>query len=151
MNKNYKITKIGKQELEQELATLKASRGEIAEEIATARAFGDLSENSEYNAARDRQNITETRIADIEDILKNAEIISDGPKSRIAPGCEVTLDDGKSRQTYFIVGPVEADPLERKISDESPLGKALIGKKPGDQAEIETPKGKTIYSIVSVK
>jgi len=151
MKKSYKITGIGKKELEKELKALKASRIEIAEKIATARDFGDLSENAEYDAARSEQGVTETRIAEIEDILKNAEIIKDGHKNQVALGCTVTLHDGKKEQTYNIVGPVEANPLEFKISNESPLGQALIGKKNGDTAEISTPKGKTVYSIISVQ
>jgi transcription elongation factor GreA len=151
MKKSFKITNEGKLGLEEELDALKASRGEIAEEIATARAFGDLSENAEYNSARERQGVTETRIAEIEDILKNADIISTGSKSQVSLGCEVTLDDSKAQQVYSIVGPVEANPLEKKISDESPLGKALMGKKNGDKIEIDTPKGRIVYTIAAIR
>jgi len=150
MKKNYKITAAGLKDLEAELASLKDSRGEIAEEIATARAFGDLSENAEYNSARDRQSVTESRIAEIEDILKNADIIADGPKGQVTLGSEVTLADGAKQRAYYIVGPVEANPLEYKISNESPLGQALLGKKVGDTADLETPKGKATYQIVSI-
>ena len=129
MKKQYQITLEGKQELEIELEELKSKRGEIAEKIAAARELGDLSENADYDAARDEQGQAETRIAEIEDIL---------------------LKSGGKKVSYKIVGPVEADPLEAKISNESPLGSALIGQKAGDSVEIETPKGKTKYTIEKI-
>ena len=147
MKKQYQITEDGRKELEAELAELKAARPEIAEKIAAARDLGDLSENADYDAARDEQGQAETRIAEIEEILLNAEIIKDKKGSTIAVGTKVHLNNGTKTVTYQIVGPVEADPLEGKISNESPLGKALLGKKAGDKAELETPKGKTVYTI----
>jgi transcription elongation factor GreA len=150
MKKVFKITAKGKRELEDELATLKASRLEIAEKIATARDFGDLSENAEYDAARTEQNVTESRINEIEEILENAEIIARRARDKVTLGSEVTLGYGKKRQVYSLVGPVEANPLESKISNESPLGKALLGKKTNDTAEIDTPKGKITYRILAI-
>lgn len=152
MKKLYQITAEGKKELERELESLKAQRGEIAEKIANARDYGDLSENAEYDAAREAQAQLESRISDIEDILKNATIIAPNTGSTsIQVGCKVVLKNGGPEVTYQIVGPVEADPLNGKISNESPIGKALLGKKQGDSVEITTPKGSVHYKVVDIK
>lgn len=150
MKKTYQITKEGKQELEAELIELKSRRGEVAEKISEARDFGDLSENAEYDAAREEQGLLETRIAEIEDIINNAEIIKTGKKGAIGLGSRVALKTGKKTVEYVIVGPVEADPLEGKISNESPIGMALYGKHENDTVVITTPKGDISYTIVSV-
>jgi transcription elongation factor GreA len=151
MNKKFKITAAARAELEQELEQLKASRGAIAEKISQARDFGDLSENAEYDAARNEQGIAETRIAEIENILKNAEVLkASSRKGTIDIGSTVTLKSGSKEAVYMVVDPIEADPLECKISPESPLGKELMGKKINDTAEITTPKGTTKYEIVQV-
>jgi transcription elongation factor GreA len=150
MKKRYQITTDGKKELEAELTTLKARRGIIADKIAEARDFGDLSENAEYDAAREEQGLLETRIAEIEDILNNAEIIKSSRKKTIDLGSRVELKTDGKVVTYTIVGPVEADPLEGKISNESPIGMALYGKKVGDSAVISTPKGDITYKISQV-
>lgn len=150
MKKTYQITSEGKKELEQELEQLKNRRGDIADKIAEARDYGDLSENAEYDAAREEQGVVETRIAEIEDILLNAEIISGGKKGEVGLGSTVELKTGSKTVKYTVVGPVEADPLEGKISNESPIGEALIGKKIGDTVVIKTPKGETEYEVVAV-
>jgi transcription elongation factor GreA len=150
MKKLYQITTIGKAELEAELEELKGRRGAIADKIAEARDFGDLSENAEYDSAREEQGLVESRIAEIEDILLNAEIIKGGSKTKVTLGSKVELKTGKKVVVYSIVGPVEADPLEGKISNESPIGEALMGKKVGDSVTITTPKGKTVYEIVKI-
>jgi transcription elongation factor GreA len=150
MKKVYNITEEGKKQLEAELETLKGRRGEIAEKIAEARDYGDLSENAEYDAAREDQGVVETRIAEIEDILQNAEIIEGGKKDEVGLGSVVELKTGAKTVTYTVVGPVEADPLEGKVSNESPIGEALMGKKVGDDASITTPKGELHYKIVSI-
>lgn len=150
MKKHYQITTDGKKELEKELASLTARRGDVADKIAEARDFGDLSENAEYDAAREEQGLVETRIAEIEDILNNADIIKGGGKSTISLGSKVELTvDGKTA-SYIIVGPVEANPIEGKISNESPLGVALFGKKVGDAATITAPKGDITYTIAQI-
>lgn len=150
MKKQYQITAEGKQELETELEQLKARRGDVAEKISDARDFGDLSENAEYDAAREEQGLLETRIAEIEEILTYAEIIKSNGKGIIGLGSRVDLTlDGKT-MTYTVVGPVEADPLEGKISNESPIGTALFGKKVGDTATITTPKGEVTYTVSQV-
>ncbi|MAU34073.1 transcription elongation factor GreA [Candidatus Saccharibacteria bacterium] len=151
MKKHYQITAEGKTELEQELVELKARRGEVADKISEARDFGDLSENAEYDAAREEQGLLETRIAEIEDILNNAEIIKSSGKKTVGLGSRVELKNGSKTTTYTVVGPVEADPLEGKISNESPIGMALFGKKVGDSATISTPKGDLTYEIVDLK
>jgi transcription elongation factor GreA len=150
MKKHYQITSEGQKELETELVSLKARRGEVADKIANARDFGDLSENAEYDAAREDQGLLETRIAEIEDILRNADIIKGGSKSLIGLGSKVALKTGNKTVTYTIVGPVEANPLEGKISNESPIGLALFGRKVGDDAEITTPKGTVKYKIAQI-
>lgn len=150
MKKTYQITSEGKKELEVELEHLKGRRGEIAQKIAEARDYGDLSENAEYDAAREDQGIVETRIAEIEDILQNAEIISGAKKGVVGLGSVVELKKGTKIVKYTVVGPVEADPLEGKISNESPIGEALMGKKIGDTVSITTPKGEIQYEVVAV-
>ncbi len=150
MKKVYQITEVGKKELEAELETLKGRRGEIADKIAEARDYGDLSENADYDTAREDQALVETRIAEIEDILLNAQIIKAGGGSRVSVGSTVELKTGGKTMTYTLVGPVEADPLEGKISNESPIGEALMGKKVGETATITTPKGEVAYEIVKI-
>lgn len=150
MKKAYQITTTGKHELERELAELKARRGEIAEKIAEARDFGDLSENAEYDAAREEQGLVETRIAEIEEILANADIIKGGSKGAVNLGSTVELTTDGKTVTYTVVGPVEADPLSGKISNESPIGEALFGKKIGETAVIVTPKGEVVYTIANI-
>jgi len=150
MKKQYQITPEGRKELEAELEKLKAGRTEIAEKIAAARDLGDLSENADYDAARDEQGQAETRIAEIEDILLNAEIIQVKSGSKIVVGSKVELKTNGKSVNYQLVGPVEADPLEGRISNESPIGQALLGKKVGETVEISTPKGKTEYKIEKI-
>src|SRR6266568_1670799 len=148
MKKLFQITTDGKKELEAELEELKGRRGAIADKIAEARDYGDLSENAEYDAAREEQGLVESRIAEIEDVLLNAEIITASRSSKIGLGSKVEQKTGRKTVNYHIVGPVEADPLEGKISNESPIGVALMGKKVGEHATITTPKGEINYEIV---
>ena len=150
MNKLYQITKEGKKELEAELERLKGRRGEIAIKIADARDYGDLSENAEYDAAREDQGLVESRIAEIEDIILNADIIKTGKKLTVGLGSKVELKNGKKTTIYTVVGPVEANPLEGKVSNESPIGMALFGKKVGEKASVTTPKATINYEIVSI-
>ena len=150
MKKQYQITEEGRQELTAELAELKAGRGEIAEKIAAARDLGDLSENADYDTARDEQGQAESRIAEIEDILQNAEIIAAKKTGKVIVGSKVDLKNGSKKVSYKIVGPVEADPIEGKVSNVSPIGKALLGKKVGEHIEIKTPKGTTKYTIEKI-
>lgn len=152
MKKQYLLTNEGVDELKQELDELIALRGPIAERIKTAREFGDLSENAEYSSARQEQERTELRISEIENILQNVEIIKK-PKgdSKVQIGSCVKLksEDGVTKE-FQVVGTVEADPLNGKISDESPIGKALLGKKEGEEVEITTPVETTAYKIIDI-
>lgn len=151
MKRVYHLTAHGKRELEDELEQLISGRDEIADRIATAREFGDLSENAEYSAARDEQARTESRIAEIEEILRNVELIASDGDDTISLGDTVVLQQGKTTVEYKIVGEVEADPLNGKISHHSSLGEALIGKKPGEKITVDAPRGKIDYEILEVK
>lgn len=148
MKKTIDITKEGRVELEKELEERIREREVIKEKIATARAFGDLSENEDYSAARSEQKLNEKRIAEIEDILKNAKLITNKGHDKVVMGAKVTVEIGGKKYIYTIVGPVEANPLEGKISNESPIGKAMFGKKAGE--EYTLPNGNT-GKIVAVE
>lgn len=153
MKKQFHLTQAGVDELKAELAELAGLRSEIADRIKTAREFGDLSENMEYSAARQDQERNEARISEIEHILANVQIIT-APKSdgKVVLGSTVVLKskDGKTKE-FQVVGTVEADPLNGKISDESPIGQALIGKKEGQEVEIKTPNDTTTYEIADIR
>ena len=147
MQKNVIITAEGRAELERELESLIARRPEITEKIATARSYGDLSENEDYSAARGEQKVVEGRILEIQEILKHAKIIRAGKKTKVAMGATVTIESDGKTQTYTVVGAVEANPLEGKISDESPIGKALLGQKVGDTITLPNRK---VYKITEI-
>ena len=152
MKKQFYLTTEGVDELKTELTELMALRGPIAERIKTAREFGDLSENAEYSSARQEQERVEGRIAEIEAILQNVEIIKK-PRgdSKVQLGSFVKLQNGGGKAKEFqVVGTVEADPMHGKISDESPIGRALLGKKEGEQVEIKTPVETATYKIVDI-
>ena len=140
MRKTVSLTKEGKAALEQELAELTAQRPQIAERLATARAFGDLSENQEYTDARAEQKMVENRIIEIEETLKNAKLIRSGSKNTVGIGVKVKFKIGNKTSEYSIVGPIEADPASGRISDQSPIGKAMLGKKVDE--EFTLPNGK---------
>ena len=144
IKKSISLTAEGKKELEKELEELIANRPAITERIATARAFGDLSENEEYSSARNEQKLAESRILEIEEILKNASIIKGGKKDKVVLGATVSLDMGGKKVEYTIVGPTEANPLEGKLSNESPIGKLVFGKKAGEAFEFNGKKVKIL-------
>ena len=144
IKKNLSITAEGKKELEKELQELIANRPAITERIATARAFGDLSENEEYSSARNEQKVAESRILEIQDILKNAKVIRGGKKDKVVLGATVSIDMGGRNLEYTLVGPTEANPLEGKISNESPIGKAIFGLKAGESFDFNGKKVKII-------
>jgi transcription elongation factor GreA len=152
IKKLFRLTQSGVNELRSELELLVPERTAIAGRIKTAREFGDLSENAEYQSARQEQEKNEARISEIEHILQNVEVITT-PKgdSKIQLGSSAKLKavDGKEKQ-FQVVGTVEADPLNGKISDESPLGQALLGKKVGDIVEIKTPAETRSYTVVEI-
>lgn len=152
MNKQFRLTQAGVDELKNELAALQAKRPIIADAIKTARELGDLAENAEYQSARADQEKNDARIAEIENILQNVEVIT-APKgdSKVRLGSHVKLQaaGGKAKE-FQVVGTVEADPLNGKISDESPIGQALLNKKVGEAIEIKTPAETTTYKIVEI-
>lgn len=152
MKKLFRLTQAGVDELQSELDGLVAKRAGIADAIKTARELGDLAENAEYQSARAEQERNETRISEIENILQNVEIIKK-PRgdSKVQLGSVVKLKgQGGKAKDFQVVGTVEADPLNGKISDESPIGQALIGQKVGETVEIATPTDTTSYKIVSI-
>jgi len=151
VQKQYRLTKTGVAELQNELDGLLAKRPELAEAIKSARELGDLAENAEYQSARAEQEKNDARIAEIQYILQNVELIK-APRGdgKVVLGATVKLkNDGKTKE-FQVVGTVEADPLSGKISDESPLGQALLGKKVGDDVEIKTPAETSTYKIISI-
>lgn len=153
--KQVLLTDDGLKKLEAELEELKTVvRKNIAEKIKTALSFGDLSENSEYDEAKNDQAMVEARIAQIEAMLKNAKILNEGELSTdvVNPGSKVKLLDlGYNEElTYKIVGSTEANPSKGLISDESPLGLALIGKKVGDQVSVEAPAGTILFKVLEI-
>lgn len=155
-DKKITITYAGLKALEDELQTLKVDkRREIAEKLKEARAQGDLSENAEYDAAKDEQALMEARIEEIENILKNAEVVveEEADDSKINIGCKVKVHDMTYDEDleFFIVGSTEANSLKGKISDESPVGKALIGHEVDDVVTIETPAGEEKYRVLSIE
>ncbi|WP_311431654.1 transcription elongation factor GreA [Facklamia hominis] len=156
VEKTFPMTQEGKEKLEQELEDLKVNkRAEIIERIKIARSFGDLSENSEYESAKDEQAFVEGRISTLENMIRFAEIINDQDYAddEVTLGRKVTfkeLPDG-DEETYTIVGSAEADPMSFKISNDSPMAQALIGKKVGETVTIETPGGAFDVKILKVE
>ena len=155
--KETQITAEGLQKLEEELAQRKSViREEILERIKEARAQGDLSENSEYDQAKEDQGKNESRIVELEQMIKTAVIIDTSASSKegkVSLGCTVVLKDMETdeEETYTLVGTTEADPFDNKISNESPVGKDVIGKKIGDVVVAVTPAGELSYKILEVK
>ena len=156
IEKIFPMTQAGKDKLIQELDHLKSvKRKEVVERIKIARSFGDLSENSEYDSAKEEQAFVEGRITTLENMIRNAKIIEEGDMATdsVTLGRSVTfveLPDG-DEETYTIVGSAEADPFEGKISNDSPIAKSLLGKKVGNQVSVQTPGGEMSVRIVSIK
>ena len=155
MAKEFKITSLRLADLEKELNYLKTTRErEIAAMIAEARSYGDLSENSEYDAAKNEQAKLYGRIAEIEDILSHAVIIEDENEAtgRVGLGCIVTVEDLKTGKVtdYRITGSQEANPMENKLSDDSPFGRAVVGKSIGDTFTVNAPMGTYEMKVVNV-
>ncbi len=155
MAKTIKITEDGLKKLQEELEVLKTQgRADIAEKIKVARGYGDLSENSEYDEAKNEQAKIEARIVEIEAMLKNVEIIEDvkGKAKTVVIGVKVKVLDAEygDEDEYRVVGSTEADPRSGLISDESPVGKALLGKKIGDEVVVEAPGGEFKLKIIDI-
>ena len=156
MEKEYKMSAARAQELQEELNYLKTTRSdEVAEQIKIARGFGDLSENSEYDEAKNEQGKLYSRIAELEVILQHVVIVdeSDAPSNIVTIGCKVTVADanGKEVGSYKIVGSQEANPMHGIISEESPFGKALVGSKEGDTVTVEAPRGAIKYTVIKIE
>lgn len=150
-SKKIYLTQEGLAELKKEHEELsKIRRPAVVERVSQARDQGDLSENAEYHAAREELSFIDGRIDELEELLKNVVIIQDTKGETVALGSKVTLKVNGKDEVYSVVGEWEADPRERKISHESPLGKALIGKKVGETAEVTAPAGKITYTVISV-
>jgi transcription elongation factor GreA len=155
MHKEIALTVEGQQKLEEELHFLETvKRREVGERIKEAKEFGDISENSEYDDAKNEQAWVESRIIEVNQILAHATIISAPKKNdKVSLGSKVELSDdgGKGTMLYKIVGSAEADPANNKISNESPVGQAVIGRKKGETVAVALPSGKTItYTVVSI-
>ncbi len=155
MQKEFKLTQERLTELNDELVYLKTVREkEVADQIKEARSFGDLSENSEYDEAKNEQGRLFSRIAELENIINNAVVIEIGGKTKeVRIGSTVTVtavDNSKETHTFTIVGSQEANPLDGRISDESPFGRALIGTKKGDEVRVEAPAGKIMYKVTAL-
>ena len=151
--KEFLLTSEGYLDLETELNTLKSEdRPRIIEAIKEARALGDLSENADYDAARDEQAKIEARIQELEYMLEHAKIIEKASGDKVAVGTTVTVKyvDDDEEEEYSIVGSMEADPFENKISNESPIGKAIMDKKVGDTISVESPNGSYDIKIVKI-
>lgn len=148
------LTAKGFTDIESELDELKrVKRPEIIKAIKEARALGDLSENADYHAAREEQAIIEGRIQELEYMVDNAVIITEGASDRVKMGVNVTIkyEDDDDTEEYKIVGSMEADPFDNKISNESPIAKAIMGKKKGDVVTVESPNGKYNIEIIEIK
>ncbi|MFP4047350.1 MAG: transcription elongation factor GreA [Bacteroidales bacterium] len=156
VDKEVLLTEEGYRNLEEELDYLvNVKRREVAKRIKVAREFGDISENSEYDEAKNEQAFVEGRIKEIQNMLRNAKVVKDDEVSSesVSIGTTVRLQDEDSEEefSYTIVGSAEADPLNFKISNESPIGKAILGHSVGDNVKVEVPSGITSYKILSIE
>lgn len=155
MKKEFKLTQESFDKLKEELEYLKTVREkEVAEQIKEARSFGDLSENSEYDEAKNEQGKVFSRMAEIENVISHAVIITDDmyKSDEVSPGCRFKVRDIEfdDIEEYHFVGSQEADPMSGKISDEAPFGKAMLGRKIGEIVEVEAPAGSSKYEILEI-
>ncbi|MFA5052636.1 MAG: transcription elongation factor GreA [Parcubacteria group bacterium] len=150
--KNYYLSANRLEELKQELQELKTiKRIEVAERLKRAKEYGDLSENAEYSEAREQQEALESRIDELEDIVKNASVIKKSSSQEVIDlGCEVEVEYKGKTRIFTIVGSNEAKPEEGRISNDSPIGRAIIGKKVGDSVKVLTPAGEITYKILKI-
>jgi transcription elongation factor GreA len=144
------LTPEGKEKLEKELKILIAQRAGISNRIERAREMGDLKENAEYHDAKDEQGMSEARIREIQDVLNQAEVVKKNAGGSITLGSKITAVLNGKIKNYEIVGANEANPIEGRISNESPLGKAFMSQKQGDMVEVNVPAGKMVYEIKEV-
>lgn len=150
--KKIYLTKEGLDELKKEFDQLtKVKRPDVLERVSQARSMGDLSENAEYVAAREELSFIDGRIDELDELIKQAVLIQEThSKGLVKLGSTVTVNTKGKKEVFTVVGEWEADPHEKKISHESPLGKALLGKKVGEKVEVEAPAGTVVYTIASV-
>lgn len=154
LNTPIQVTQKGLDELQKEYDELvNTKRPQLVDRLSNARSQGDLSENSDYHNAKDELEFLDGRIAELEDVLKNAVVMSDanGVANGVSVGTKVTVQTNGNQKTYHIVGEWEADPVKLKISHASPLGQALLGKKVGEQVEVDAPAGKIVYEVLSIE
>ena len=148
------LTREGRDELQKEFEALTEQRRPRAvQRLVDSRVIGDMEENSDYSQAKQDLSFIDGRIAELEEVLGRAKLVTKGHNScqQAGLGCKITVKIGKEEQTFYLVGEWEADPAQQKISHESPLGKALIGKKKGEKVEVEAPAGKIIYTILKIE
>ena len=151
--KKVQLTQEGYENLQKELKNLiEVKKPQAVDRLSKARAMGDLSENSEYTAAKEDLSFVEGRIQEVEEIIKTAEVVTNRNGNHVVDvGVAVTVEADGKRDEFHIVGEFEADPMNKKLSNTSPIGKALIGKKVGDLVEVEIPAGKIVYKILEIK
>ena len=152
MKNDVKLTQEGLETLKAELVELRdIKRPKLVDRLANARSQGDLSENSDYQSAKEELEFLDGRIEELEEVIKTAVVAPAVKTGDVGVGTKVTVKVGGSKVIFNIVGDWEADPVNKKISHESPLGKALVGKKAGDQIEVEAPAGKIQYEILAIE
>jgi len=154
MRKQVQLTKEGFKSLQKELDELvNEKRPKLVERLANARSQGDLTENSDYSNAKEELEFLDGRIDELEAVLKNAEVVKNGVSKNggVSVGTKITVRVNGEKHVYQMVGEWEADPVNRKISPESPLGQALVGKKVGEKAEVKAPAGKVTYEILAIE
>lgn len=152
MKNDIKLTKEGLEALKTELADLRdVKRPKLVDRLSNARSQGDLSENSDYQSAKEELEFLDGRIDELEEVIKGASVVPVSKAGGVGVGTKVTVKVGGSEVVFNVVGEWEADPMQKKISHESPLGKALIGKKVGDKVDVEAPAGKVAYEILAIE
>jgi transcription elongation factor GreA len=145
------MTKNGLQELQAELADLQTRRPKLVDRLSLARSMGDLSENSDYHSAKEELAFMDGRIAELEDVIRLSKVVVPNDSNAVALGHSVTVQVGNIKSVFQIVGEWEANPTKKKISNSSPLGLALTGKKVGDKIEVTAPAGKVVYTVLSIE
>lgn len=152
-NQKQRLTQEGFEQLRQELENLRAKRPLLVDRLSNARSMGDLSENNDYHNARESLEFLDNQIFDLEDLIKNADVVKStlGNGSEVVLGSKVKVGINGSQHVFHIVGEWEADPQEKKISHESPLGRALVGKRVGEKVEVEAPAGKITYTVLEIE
>ncbi len=147
---DIKLTTAGFEKLKEEQRMLTEKRPGVVKRLTTAREQGDLSENAGYHAAREELGYVDSRLRTLKLLIRSADVVEATSSEFVTFGCTVTVDDGESTRNFIIVSGLEADPMQGKMSDSSPIGSALIGKKVGNNVEIMVPDGKVSYKILKI-